>query len=356
MIVAGLGNLLEADVDALVNTVNTVGVMGKGIALQFRRAYPDMFRDYQRAARAGEVRLGSMHVWATRSLTGPRYIINFPTKGHWRSRSQLPDIESGLDDLVRLIGEKGITSVAVPPLGCGNGGLAWVDVEPRIRAKLGALADVDVVLFAPQAPPPASSMRTTAPRQPLTESRATLVALLDGYARRAIGGVSPIEVQKLTYFLQVAGQPLRLDFRKHLYGPYADNLRHVLIAMEGHHLTGYGDGSLPVADAEPLRLLPHAAEEAKDVLAASPAAKARVGQVLDLVEGFESPYSLELLASVHWLAEHDCRGTPDEHCIARSLQKWSPRKSRMFGLEHVRSALGVLVEQGWVASPHLSAT
>ncbi|MCA1704199.1 MAG: macro domain-containing protein, partial [Actinobacteria bacterium] len=127
------GNLLDSDAEALVNTVNTVGVMGKGIALQFRRRYPDMFRAYERAAKRREVRLGQMHVWDTGAMTGLRFVINFPTKGHWRARSRLPDIEAGLADLVRVVREKSISSIAVPPLGCGSGGLDWAEVKPLIE-------------------------------------------------------------------------------------------------------------------------------------------------------------------------------------------------------------------------------
>ena len=143
------GNLLDADVDALVNTVNTVGVMGTGLALQFKRAYPAMFRDYSRAAQFGELEVGRMQVWETGELQGPRYIINFPTKRHWRQGSRLVDIEQGLTDLVRVVRVLGIPSVAVPPLGCGNGGLDWAQVEPLITNALTSLADVDVRLFPP---------------------------------------------------------------------------------------------------------------------------------------------------------------------------------------------------------------
>src|SRR4051812_44598363 len=139
MIGVAYGNLLDADVEALVNTVNTVGVMGKGIALQFKRAYPAMFKDYARAAKTGQVALGQMHVWETGQLDGPRLIVNFPTKGHWKSGSKLADIERGLDALIEVITSHGIRSIAVPPLGCGNGGLRWADVEPLIHQKLGQL-------------------------------------------------------------------------------------------------------------------------------------------------------------------------------------------------------------------------
>ena len=123
MIKETAGNLLSADAEALINTVNTEGVMGKGIALQFKKAYPAMYDAYRKAAKAGKVRLGHMHVWPTGQMTGPKYIINFPTKGHWKSSSKLKDIESGLADLIAVIGRLGIESIAVPPLGCGNGGL-----------------------------------------------------------------------------------------------------------------------------------------------------------------------------------------------------------------------------------------
>ncbi|MFD7023563.1 macro domain-containing protein [Promicromonospora sukumoe] len=148
------GDLLEADVDALVNAVNTVGVMGKGIALQFRRAYPEMYGTYVRACRAGEVAVGRMHVWPTGSSTRPRYVVNFPTKKHWRSGSQLSYIDDGLVDLVRVVRELGIRSIAVPPLGAGHGGLDWAEVRPRIEAALGGLTDVEVRLYEPEVSPP----------------------------------------------------------------------------------------------------------------------------------------------------------------------------------------------------------
>src|SRR5690349_8544281 len=119
------GDLLRADVEALVNTVNTVGIMGKGVALQFRQAYPDNYAAYRKACTHGEVQIGKMFVFATGYLTNPRLIINFPTKRDWRSKSRLEDIEAGLIDLVAVVRSERITSIAIPPLGCGNGGLQW---------------------------------------------------------------------------------------------------------------------------------------------------------------------------------------------------------------------------------------
>ena len=119
------GNLLHEDAEALVNSVNCVGVMGRGIALQFKRAWPDNFRAYAAACRRGEVRPGRMFVFPTNQLDNPKYIINFPTKRHWRSKSRLEDIRAGLEALAQEIRQRKIRSVAVPPLGSGLGGLPW---------------------------------------------------------------------------------------------------------------------------------------------------------------------------------------------------------------------------------------
>ena len=356
MISEAHGNLIDADVDALVNTVNTVGVMGKGIALQFKRAFPAMFREYARAAKTGEVKLGHMHVWPTGQLTGPRFIINFPTKGHWRAQSSLSDIERGLDDLVRVISELNIRSIAIPPLGCGNGGLRWSDVEPRIRAALEVVPSVDAVLYPPGATPPADQMRTATRRPKISPARAGLIRMLTSYIDRSLEA-SPIEVQKLLYFLQAAGEPLRLNYVKGQYGPYADNLRHTLLALEGHYLVGFGDGSARVSEAEPLRVLPGADVEASLVLAVHPETQKRIERVLTLADGFESAYGMELLATVHWITREDPGSSVEPGRASELVQAWSPRKGRMFTTEHVTTAWRTLHDRGWLTpTNHLGAT
>jgi O-acetyl-ADP-ribose deacetylase (regulator of RNase III) len=344
------GNLLQADVDVLVNTVNTVGVMGKGIALQFKRAFPGMFNDYARAAKTGEVRLGRMHVWPTGQLTGPRYVINFPTKGHWKAASRLEDIDRGLDDLVRVIRALGIHSIALPPLGCGNGGLDWSVVEPLIRAKLEPLVDVDVRLFPPAGAPAAHTMPAGGSPPAMTPGRAALVGLLARYEEHALADASLIETQKLMYFLQVAGEPLQLDFVGHVYGPYADRLRHVLRVVEGHFLSGFGDGATAVQQAEPIQLLSGAEKAAQEVLNQQPGTVARMERVLQLVEGFESTYGLELLATVHWIVDRADSGTSTDEIVA-AVRSWSPRKGRMFSRDHILAALHALRDRGWLAQP-----
>ncbi len=343
--IAAEGNLLEADVDALINTVNTVGVMGKGIALQFKNAFPANFKSYAKACKTDGVELGKMFVFDNGQLTSPRWIVNFPTKGHWRSKSRLADVESGLDDLRRTIAELGITSIAVPPLGCGNGGLDWADIHLLILDKLDGLG-IDVHIFGPAGAPAAQDMIVSTPRPPLTPGKAALVAIVDDYSELALGA-SLIEIQKLMYFLQESGEPLNLRYEAQLYGPYADNLRHVLKAVEGHYLEGFGDGSLAVHEAEPIRLLEGAAAEATATLADEPIVE-RMGRVLDLVAGYESAYGLELLATVHWVATKK-DDVDDLDSVIAHVQDWSHRKERMFTPDHIETAWRHLRAKGWLA-------
>lgn len=339
------GNLLRAPAEALVNTVNTVGVMGKGIALQFKRAYPEMFAVYQRQADAGEIRLGTVTVWETGQLTGPRYVVNFPTKGHWRSRSRLVDIERGLDSLVAVVSELGISSIAIPPLGCGNGGLDWRQVRPRIVEAFEDLPHVEVLLYPPDSRPVAADMRRKPSRPKMTLGRAALVTILHRYTKQALSAPGLIETQKLMYFLQASGEPLKLNYARNRYGPYADNLRHVLDHVEGHFVVGFGDGAAPVAEAEALKVLPDAINEAGLIIENAPITILRIERVLELASGFESAYGLELLATVHWLLAEERVG---EARLMEGIESWSWRKSRMFTPPHVTIAQEALTSGDWL--------
>ncbi|MDR1077214.1 MAG: macro domain-containing protein [Propionibacteriaceae bacterium] len=342
------GDLLQADADALVNTVNTEGVMGKGIALQFRRAYPDMYNAYKAACEAGVVRVGRMTVWETGLATGPRYIVNFPTKRHWRSRSRLSDVEAGLADLVRVIHERGIASIAVPPLGAGNGGLPWPQVRTAIVAVLDDLPGVRVLLYEPHGAPDARQMVTARAPKPLTENRAAFIDLMGRYLAVVMDARSSlIEVQKLMYFLQEAGQPLRLRYGRGPYGPYADNLRQVLIDTEGTYTVGFGDGSERPLDST-LDLMPGAWEKATAVLEAHPDTRRRIDRVMDLTSGFDSMYGMELLGTTHWLARHENVSPDDPAEVARQIAVWTKRKSKLFTQPHVESALRRLRDLGWI--------
>jgi O-acetyl-ADP-ribose deacetylase (regulator of RNase III) len=351
------GNLLDARVDAVVNTVNTVGVMGKGIALQFKQAYPGNFRAYEAACRRGQVELGRMFVVEAGGLGLPQWIINFPTKKHWRGKSSLGDIRSGLADLRRIIGECEIASIAIPALGCGNGGLSWSDVRPLIAEALGGLPDVRVVVYPPAGAPPAGEMKTGTDRPAMTAGRAALLKLLGGYVRLRyledpVGspGASLLEIQKLMYFLQEAGQELRLAYAKAQYGPYAENLNHVLQRLEGHYLRGYGDRTQQVLKLSPITLMTDAEEQGRQWLDAHPdGTNDRIDAVLRLVHGFASAYGLELLATVHWVLTHEADDvTPAPEEMAGRVRGWNERKGRLFTDVHIQRAADRLAEQRWV--------
>lgn len=355
MIETAEGNLLEAPVEALVNTVNTVGVMGKGIALQFKQAYPAMFRAYERACKAGDVQLGKVHVFDMGGLAGgPRWIINFPTKGHWRAGSRKADIESGLQDLVATIHRLNIRSLAVPPLGCGNGGLDWAEVQPMINSALGQLPNVRVLVFAPGKTPTASSMPNRTQRPKMTVGQAALIALIDRYLKGLLDPfISLLEIHKLMYFLQAAGQPLRLRYEAKEFGPYATNLRQVLIGLEGHYTQGYGDGD--DSPSQVIELLPNAVDEALAFLQEDAQIHERMNRVVDLISGYEDPVGLELLSSIHWVMCHNPDAVLSPEIAANAVQEWSDRKRRMLKREHLTKAWKHLSSKGWAATAATAA-
>ena len=289
------GNLLSSDAEALVNTVNCVGVMGKGIALQFKKAFPDNFKIYAKACQQGKVEPGQMLV--TERLDMPRYIINFPTKRHWRAKSRMTDVESGLSALVDEIRERRIRSIAIPALGSGLGGLEWVQVRSLIDRELGELSsDVRITVFEPENAE-VVPLLNEAPE--MTPGRAALMALMRCYLdKQPEPATTPIALHKLMYFLQASGQPLDLNYVKESNGPYAHRLDEVLHAIEGHWISGYSGDDRESADQ--LRMIPGAIEDAEHFLQDRPDIIGYIDKVTSLVDGFETPTGLELLATIHW--------------------------------------------------------
>jgi len=338
------GDILQEDVEALVNTVNCVGFMGRGIALQFKKAWPENFKAYAAACRRKEVQPGKMFVFETGRLTNPRYIINFPTKRHWRGKSRLEDIESGLRSLAEEIRNRNIRSIALPPLGSGLGGLAWSEVRQRIQQVLETLNNVRVIVFEPSETPilPASMRRGKVPK--MTPGRAALVGLMERYLRGLLDPfVSLLELHKLMYFMQEAGEPLRLRLTKGPYGPYAENLRHVLNMTEGYFTSGYGTGG--DQPDKVIELVPGALEDALLVLSKRSKTRERVERVANLVDGFESPHGLELLATVHWIATRE--SPVSESDLVERFYAWDERKQR-FSRTQILLAARVLKENGWI--------
>ena len=343
------GDILKDESEALVNTVNCVGIMGRGIALQFKDAYPDNFKSYAAACKVGEVKPGRMLVFETARLSPPRYIINFPTKRHWRGKSRIEDIETGLKALVDEIHNRGIRSIAIPPLGSGLGGLDWAAVKPRIEEAVKTLADVRVIVYEPKGAPKSEVMSHSRAVPKMTAGRAALVELVQRYLAGLLDPyVTLLEVHKLMYFMQEAGEPLRLRFTTAPYGPYAENLRHVLHAIEGHLISGYADGG--DKPDKRLSLVPGAVEDAAAFLSQHADSRARFDKVATLVNGFESPFGLELLSTVHWVMKHESI-TTIEGAVER-IYAWNERK-RQFTFRQIGIAIEVLSAQGWTIRPNM---
>jgi O-acetyl-ADP-ribose deacetylase (regulator of RNase III) len=355
------GNLLEARAEALVNTVNTVGVMGKGIALMFKERFADNFKRYAAACKAKEIRTGHVYVTEVRELDGPRWIVNFPTKQHWRKPSKLEWIVEGLQDLRRFIVDNGVKSIAIPPLGSGNGGLDWAEVKPRIDEALGDLEGVDILVFEPT-----DKYQNVAKRagvEKLTPARALIAELVRRYWVMGME-CSLLEIQKLAWFLERAierltpnDNPLDLRFQADKYGPYANRLDHLLDSLDGSYL----HCDKRIGDAGPLDVI-WFDDERRDFLQAylksadaKPYAEA-LEYTAAQIDGFESPYGMELLATVDWLLDR-------EHCepsiagIRAGLRRWpagaeaAERKNRLFD----DRAIGIALERLIGRSQHAMA-
>jgi O-acetyl-ADP-ribose deacetylase (regulator of RNase III) len=353
------GNLLDSPAEALVNTVNTVGVMGKGIALMFKEAFPANFRAYEDACQQKEVRIGRMFVTENRTFAGPRWIINFPTKRHWRQPSKLEWITEGLHDLRRVIEENSIRSIALPPLGSGNGGLDWQEVRPEIERALGSLEQVDIEVFEPTAKYQNVAKRTGV--EELTPARVLIAEMIRRYWVLGIE-CTYLEVQKLGWFLERTihslgmEDPLKLHFQADKYGPYSDRLRHLLNALDGTYL--HCDKRL--SDAGPADTIWFDEDRRRFVdLFLRQDTSEGLRRVLDLtarqIDGFESPLGMELLATVDWLIEREHKESTVEG-IRTGLREWpagesaAERKLRLFDDRLIQLALDQLANSTVLAN------
>lgn len=355
MITYTKGNLLEADAEALVNTVNTVGVSGKGIALMFKERFPENFRQYEAASKAKGVRIGRMFAVELRELGGPRWIINFPTKCHWRPPSKLEWIVAGLHDLKRFLVENRIRSVAVPPLGAGNGGLEWADVRKQIDAILSDVPGTDVIVFEPT--PQYQNVAKRVGIEKLTPPRALIAELIRRYWVLGME-CSLLEIQKLAWFLERSVEslspdnPLDLRFVANKYGPYADRLRHLLDGLDGSYL----HCNKRISDASPRDVIwfDDGRKEYVRVYLSGPDAKPyreALEHTTILIDGFESPFGMELLATVDWLLSKGYGASIED--IRRGLSAWpagpaaAERKCRLFDDRDIAVALERLASSGY---------
>jgi O-acetyl-ADP-ribose deacetylase (regulator of RNase III) len=329
------GNLLDSPTEALVNTVNTVGVMGKGIALQFKETFPNNYKAYQNACKNKELEIGKLLIFKENTLQGDKWIINFPTKKDWKHKSKIEYIEAGLQDLVKLLEFHQIKSVALPPLGCGNGGLSWIEVQPLIEKYLGELPNTEVWVYEPNEAVKGILQKENLQKEAkLTPSRAILLYSMFYY--EILGeDVNLFVANKLAYFLQRLGEKLRLNFVASHYGPYSVQVQHVLYALNGVYLQGLEQNTAKAF--EPLRLNYDKFEEIKQYVQKnlSQEQKQRLDNLLVLISGFESALSLEVLASIDFLTQKEKLSLSE---ITEKLHNWSERKQRLFNAYHIQVA------------------
>lgn len=342
------GNLLDADVEAVVNTINTVGVMGKGIALMFRERFPENYEAYVAACKAGEVRVGRMFVSPVDELDGPRWVINFPTKEHWRSPTKLEWVRAGLVALKDVIREKQIRSIAIPPLGCGNGGLRWKDVRPIIEEILVDLEDTDIIVYEPTA-----QYQNVAKKkgiEKLTPARALIAEMVRRYWVLGIE-CTLLETQKLAWFLARTidsmglKDPLDLRFVADRYGPYANRLVHLLNGLDGSYL--HCEKRLSDAGAFDTIWFEESKRERVALYLKGTEARAYLSAIEtadELIDGFQSPLGMEALATVDWLIVREGADATLSG-IRQGIRNWpagpihAQRKERLFSDRLLQVAL-----------------
>lgn len=323
MIEYTIGNLFESDAEALVNTVNTVGVMGKGVALQFKKNFHNNYKAYVEACKNGDVQIGRMFVVRDHSLLGEKLIVNFPTKTDWRKPSEYEYVERGLDALVDTIRQYGIKSIAIPPLGAGNGGLHWDRVKKMIEDKLSAL-DVRIIVYEPSLQ---IKEHLAKERVKLTDARALLLYVLFDLVRHG-EYVSEFSCEKVCYFLQRFGAKkyFKLEYIPYYYGPYSGKVRHVLYALNGSYIMGYSD--MDKKAFSPLNLIPDCWNEVSQYVESKSELKEIAERTMAFLRGFYSDFALELLSSIDFLLQSG--QATDRQSVIDGLNSWNDRKRSLF--------------------------
>jgi len=339
------GDMFAEPVEAIVNTVNCVGVMGKGVALEFKQRWPENFKVYKAACDNNRLNPGTLLIYENAKLfehARPRFLVNFPTKKHWRSPSKLSYIEDGLDALISEITRLQIKSIAIPPLGCGNGGLEWDDVRRTISKKLSVLEGVKIVVFSPKESndDPEFAAKTSFA---MNATRATLLKALSELEVHFDGAFDRVSLQKIVYFLQVLGVDFRLEFKRNLYGPYSEVLKKAFGALERHGMiSGFFTGERLA------HVTPAGCATADEYLATNSLDVDGVIQRLSrLIEGYEGPYGMELLSSVHWLVANEKHRSADT--VIMALHSWSDHKNS-FDETSVKMAFSRLREDALIAA------
>jgi O-acetyl-ADP-ribose deacetylase (regulator of RNase III) len=346
------GDLLKSNMHALVNTVNTVGIMGKGVALAFKKRYPEMFRDYVKHCDQGEVQLGKPYVYPA----GDHLIVNFPTKQHWRSVSRLSDIENGLDYFERHYKDWQIKSLAVPPLGCGNGQLEWRVVGPILLRYLERL-EIPVELYAPHG----STLRGETQLDLLNPADSKdddqewrlepwLVAIAETVRRleslRYHWPIGRVMLQKMVYFATAAGLPTGLEFQRGSYGPFASDLKTAVARLQNNGI---------LTENQRGRMIEIRTSSALDDARASYSEQLAqwdglIDQLVDLVAGFDTNRA-EISATVHYAAQalrSDLGRKPTVAEVVDYVEDWKRRRTPPLERTDILRAVVGLGTRGWL--------
>lgn len=344
-------NLLNCKVDALVNTVNCVGIMGKGIALQFKQRWPENFKAYASACKTGDVKIGKMFSFNLNNADKPNFIINFPTKVHWKNKSELSYITEGLDDLIKVIRELKIKSIAIPALGCGNGNLDWDIVFPIIKEKLAPLAaEVELHIFEPDSKYSRLGQEMEFPK--LTIGRALLIHLITFYHDELDFSISTAELQKLGYFAKESGyQNLKsVEFDKDMEGPYSKHIDNFAKEMVPEYLQIISDDT----QENSIEAIDQVAHKSSAMLEGNESALHAYDKIKDLISGYTHPYGMELLSSVHWAVKHENCKTEDDVINAiynwggAEHPEWSNRKKTLMSEHDIKEVVNLMQNKHWL--------
>ncbi|MDR0971248.1 MAG: macro domain-containing protein [Bacteroidales bacterium] len=333
-----IGDMLSAKTEALVNTVNTVGVMGKGIALQFKEQYPNNFAAYNAACKSNQITIGNMFVFEEKPMIGDKkIIINFPTKKDWKHKSKIEYVEDGLKSLVEIIKKHNIKSIALPPLGCGNGGLNWNDVKALIEKYLSPLNYVNIIVYEPNAAIKDILIKQENNREvKLTDARAMLMYAM--YYYESLDETASIFVaNKLAYFYQRLGESefSKLKFSAEKYGPYSPGVGYMIHSLNGKYIRG--TEQMINKAFEPIELrYDKLSEVSQYVHKMNDEKQRRVKNLLKLIAGFQSTLALEILASVDYVRKENQGISKEDATIA--VQNWSNRKRNLFKPEYISRA------------------
>lgn len=318
------GNIFESDAQAIINTVNTVGVMGKGIALQFKKIYPNNFKVYNKACKDGVFNIGDLLVTTETNIsTGEKIIINFPTKKDWRKPSEYEYIEQGLEKLKKVITDYNLMSIAIPPLGAGNGGLKWEKVKTIIINYLKD-SDIEILVYEPSTH---IKEKLKEERVKLTSARALLLYVLYDLVKNG-EYISEFSSEKVAYFLQKFGgtKYFKLKFEPNFYGPYSGKVRFLLNALNGSYIMGYSD--MNKKPFEPITIISDGYEDVKKYISSNSELKQITEKTTSFLNGFYSDFALELLSSIDFISQKE--NTFDKEIISSKLNEWSDRKQSLF--------------------------